>query len=606
MESTEAAVIMPVIAGVLVILVAITKLVMKLRFFLPKRVNCWFCNKNTSVPYKYKDSWKCPCCEQYNGFESDGGYNRIIPAQYHESLNKPLLLRSCTKKVSREPNELCKYCSINQELKLAQLRSFVPIEPSNYDEEVDIYSGQLELAYKLCSKCEIFLDKKLNKQKKWLDNLYQKKDVKCTQSTVKKHSGKFFKIYITIASSVGLFYIGAKHFRISLEIKKYILSYIQLLVNNIHPYIDMPWLADLSMKLSAFNDIMDLTYLPIVLYTLCIVIQLSFLLERRDIASFLNVITWLIVGILTNNTEDDFLFVGAVQMFAGGVFFITNVLEIKKFKSEQQNADVNQNTPLSSNTKSSGFSSSHKNPPISEVKPTRSKSLSPAIPKIDKPDKNINSRPSSSTSIGSSKVTKLFGSSNIKDPQVSSTTDDFGKLDLGTIRNRFNHHSPFERKLYGNKVSNDLFRPVLSPPKLSVYSFNSDVYTRTSSHSSGIGSSVSQFCDQRPLSIASDFDDLDDRSTISPCRQSVYNSLCHYPINPYQSRSYYQLAQYHQGMVYHPVPTPAVLDTYKFNREFNLSFFPRTLNCLVPAVLVLVLTNLALFGIVVYKEFLQS
>ena len=34
----------------------------------PVAVNCWFCNKNTRVPYGNRDRWDCPHCEQYNGF----------------------------------------------------------------------------------------------------------------------------------------------------------------------------------------------------------------------------------------------------------------------------------------------------------------------------------------------------------------------------------------------------------------------------------------------------------------------------------------------------------------------------------------------------------
>jgi hypothetical protein len=34
----------------------------------PIRVNCWFCNNKTDVPYGNRNCWDCPNCEQYNGF----------------------------------------------------------------------------------------------------------------------------------------------------------------------------------------------------------------------------------------------------------------------------------------------------------------------------------------------------------------------------------------------------------------------------------------------------------------------------------------------------------------------------------------------------------
>lgn len=33
------------------------------------RVNCWFCNQDTEVPYGNRNCWDCPYCEQYNGFQ---------------------------------------------------------------------------------------------------------------------------------------------------------------------------------------------------------------------------------------------------------------------------------------------------------------------------------------------------------------------------------------------------------------------------------------------------------------------------------------------------------------------------------------------------------
>ena len=33
------------------------------------KVNCWFCNNNSRVPYGNRNCFNCPHCEQYNGFD---------------------------------------------------------------------------------------------------------------------------------------------------------------------------------------------------------------------------------------------------------------------------------------------------------------------------------------------------------------------------------------------------------------------------------------------------------------------------------------------------------------------------------------------------------
>ncbi|CAK9300980.1 unnamed protein product [Gordionus sp. m RMFG-2023] len=33
-----------------------------------KKVQCWFCSKVHFVLKEFKNSWECPFCEQYNGF----------------------------------------------------------------------------------------------------------------------------------------------------------------------------------------------------------------------------------------------------------------------------------------------------------------------------------------------------------------------------------------------------------------------------------------------------------------------------------------------------------------------------------------------------------
>lgn len=81
----------------------------------PITVNCWFCNSNTKVPYKNQNSFSCPVCKQYNGFTTDGEYNRDIPEQHYSKLNASNS-NYCRKADLRltAHNGLCDACNRNQ------------------------------------------------------------------------------------------------------------------------------------------------------------------------------------------------------------------------------------------------------------------------------------------------------------------------------------------------------------------------------------------------------------------------------------------------------------------------------------------------------------
>lgn len=123
-------------------------------------VNCWFCNQNTVVPYGNRNCWDCPNCDQYNGFQENGDYNKPIPAQYMENLNHGV---SGSQSSSEPPKTLqwvncqmllCRKCNNNQTSKIKQLASFIPRDDENYDEEIDAYKHHLEQTYKLCRPCQ--------------------------------------------------------------------------------------------------------------------------------------------------------------------------------------------------------------------------------------------------------------------------------------------------------------------------------------------------------------------------------------------------------------------------------------------------------------------
>ncbi|XP_041859646.1 transmembrane protein 201 [Melanotaenia boesemani] len=123
-------------------------------------VNCWFCNQNTVVPYGNRNCWDCPNCDQYNGFQENGDYNKPIPAQYMEHLNHGISgspLSSETPKTLQWVNcqmLLCRKCNNNQAAKIKQLASYIPRDDENYDEEIEAYKHHLEQTYKLCRPCQ--------------------------------------------------------------------------------------------------------------------------------------------------------------------------------------------------------------------------------------------------------------------------------------------------------------------------------------------------------------------------------------------------------------------------------------------------------------------
>lgn len=183
---------------------------LKLRKILPFRVNCWFCNHNFWLPFPQRNSWNCPGCEQYNGFTKDGDYNRPLIFK-----KKEVFTRS-PKYFNRAPasNGMCRMCNINQQLKVAQLANFVPMNENNYDNEVDLYRLQLEKAYKLCSSCKNMVKSKLHNEKANLlgskllqsrsPNKEQKKTEKGQTSNMTRHINLLLILIATILFGLSL------------------------------------------------------------------------------------------------------------------------------------------------------------------------------------------------------------------------------------------------------------------------------------------------------------------------------------------------------------------------------------------------------------------
>ncbi|KAG7227087.1 hypothetical protein INR49_022434 [Caranx melampygus] len=128
-------------------------------------VNCWFCNENTVVPYGNRNCWDCPHCDQYNGFQEDGDYNKTIPAQHKAHLNHGVSGNppsSETPKTQQWVNcqmLLCRKCNKNQTTKIRSwLHLFRGMMYEHYDEEIEAYKYHLEQTYKLCKPCQTAVD----------------------------------------------------------------------------------------------------------------------------------------------------------------------------------------------------------------------------------------------------------------------------------------------------------------------------------------------------------------------------------------------------------------------------------------------------------------
>ncbi|XP_062138458.1 LOW QUALITY PROTEIN: uncharacterized protein LOC133847436 [Drosophila sulfurigaster albostrigata] len=157
------------------------------------KVNCWFCNENTRVAYVERNSWTCPKCDQYNGFNKDGDYNRDLNTSSASSsasasrnnntsnhsnnnsnssssnvcanayYSNDLLHAAAPPSLS---NGLCDQCNEAQRLKVEKLAQFEPKHESRFEQELKLYQRQLEQQFRLCGSCERHVNKVLHEKKK--------------------------------------------------------------------------------------------------------------------------------------------------------------------------------------------------------------------------------------------------------------------------------------------------------------------------------------------------------------------------------------------------------------------------------------------------------
>ncbi|KAH8287648.1 hypothetical protein KR054_011182, partial [Drosophila jambulina] len=147
------------------------------------RVNCWFCSRDTSVPYAERNSWTCPRCEQYNGFTKDGDYNKDMTSQRDCSQASQKsssqgssticanayyadVLGPSSAVAAMNSNGLCDSCNEAQRLKVEKLAQFEPKNESRFDQELKVFREQLEQQFRLCSTCERHVNGVLHEKKK--------------------------------------------------------------------------------------------------------------------------------------------------------------------------------------------------------------------------------------------------------------------------------------------------------------------------------------------------------------------------------------------------------------------------------------------------------
>jgi len=135
---------------------AVTAAYFLVRPCMKTTVNCHFCNSNTKVGYRERNSWTCPHCDQYNGFTPDGDYNK--PILHNSQTETRTFIKSYQPKRSTK-ELLCKNCNLNQELKISQLSSFC-----GEGLELNEYRAHLERVYRLCPECDEKVVSKLAQQ----------------------------------------------------------------------------------------------------------------------------------------------------------------------------------------------------------------------------------------------------------------------------------------------------------------------------------------------------------------------------------------------------------------------------------------------------------
>ncbi|XP_076085622.1 uncharacterized protein LOC143056419 [Mytilus galloprovincialis] len=165
MEMSQTTYQVSICVGAVSVLLTLLIVCLRLRKMFPVNVNCWFCNMDSTVQYGVKNSWVCPKCDQYNGFNEDGDYNKDIPAMYDSSVNNVVGCQQAEfLTASNMGRQFCVKCHGNNHLKVKLLAGFSPLNWDDYDNEFMIHKENIEQSYGTCVNCQLMVDREIEKQ----------------------------------------------------------------------------------------------------------------------------------------------------------------------------------------------------------------------------------------------------------------------------------------------------------------------------------------------------------------------------------------------------------------------------------------------------------
>jgi len=466
------------------------------------RVNCHFCSQDARVPYSQANSFSCPHCEQYNGWDSAGDYNKQMDMVGNQG-----------NRFVREQvpgaimgNGLCRSCNLNQELKVSQLARF-----NKEGRELEEYRQHLEKVYRLCPDCEDVLATKLGEQDRKLANKlieFKLERSRMNSSLTRIELSQSWLPYMQCMLSIAIFSLLQDYNQIQVpavvkEAMSKALNTTVPLQLTISSYLDtmFPFIS-ISEVIIPFTEMLSL---PQILVTLTTILLLVFLCNK----AFLSCVLYTIL-LLTYWTSAPHI----VQLTLAGIGVIAAVLTTpptphntiitskgsarlsESFQHYQQskidNPEVEDTLTqdLLDTSSVSHVQSRPSTPPCQP--PTPSPPLPLPVAKL------FTSTPPANTLM---RTRDEFSFTHEFATQHDDDDCDLSSLSLGEIPTTDNPRSPFSLSSYSPCAStNSLFspsRPVLHPSRLTNTSWVAGGYwtppgqtqlqsiSRSSSHSSG-------------------------------------------------------------------------------------------------------------------------
>ncbi|XP_014292634.1 uncharacterized protein [Halyomorpha halys] len=281
-----------------------------LRRVIPKSVECWFCKHKTEVNFFLRNSWTCPSCEQYNGFNKDGNYNKVISSQHSESLNLLTVARQIPKNEWRKGPSLCSKCNLKQHLKVQHLASFVPMSETNYDKEIEHFQEQIEKNYELCENCENLVSKVLQNIREEL-SLPKKLYSAISQVKIRGERAIYMNILLSLLLAVS-----------SLQGKMSFPSEISVYINSFQKY------AYIAQTTPALMQALNY-WMQFIIATGFIVNSVGYY-QTKSVGIFLNSCSWVLMFFLTLYPAQYEVYVTTLKVISGIVSIIISCIVLMK------------------------------------------------------------------------------------------------------------------------------------------------------------------------------------------------------------------------------------------------------------------------------------